>query len=261
MRVLLTNDDGYRSFLFKVILRNLQKQTWISELQVAAPEKEQSWRSGSMSGLGSIHPKFIEMEGQRVAVIDGTPADCADFGVYHLFNEYPDLVISGINCGENTGLGFLMCSGTLGAAMHGNLLLKPVPGVALSQCLFDHDMYLKIKENDLTSQELTQYTAHLDNALELIWQKLKDTEGSPFSSNPKPITWAFNIPGLEAENMSVQDAKVGDSRLLQCYRKVGEEYKHQLKEYVESKEEGSDTQVVKSGKISLTTIDLRRLCQ
>ena len=261
MRVLLTNDDGYNSVLFKIVLRNLKKQSWVTELQVAAPEKEQSWRSGSMSGHGSIHPRYADVEGQRIAIIDGTPADCADFGVYHLFSEYPDLVISGINCGENTGLGFLMCSGTLGAAMHGNLLLKPIPGVALSQCLFNREKYLKIKDNALSPDELQKYTLHLNDALELIWQKLKDSDGSPFSVDPQPITWAFNIPDVASDKMVVQEARLGDSRLLQCYCKVGDEYKHLLKEYVDSKERDSDVQVVKSGKISLTKIDLRRLCQ
>jgi len=69
----------------------------------------------------------------NIHALDGTPADCADIGIYHLFESRPDLLISGINTGGNEGLGFLLSSGTVGACLEANI--AGLPAVALSQGL------------------------------------------------------------------------------------------------------------------------------
>ena len=45
-------------------------------------------------------------------IVDGYPADCVQVGSFGLLDELPDFVVSGINIGINTGLGFFMASGT-----------------------------------------------------------------------------------------------------------------------------------------------------
>jgi 5'-nucleotidase len=51
--------------------------------------------------------------------IDGTPTDCVNIALDHLLPRRPDIVISGMNIGYNAGVPFILCSGTLGAAIEG----------------------------------------------------------------------------------------------------------------------------------------------
>ena len=55
----------------------------------------------------------------------GTPADCVNLGIYNLLESKPDIVVSGVNLGFNTGLGFLLASGTVGACFEANIAGLP----------------------------------------------------------------------------------------------------------------------------------------
>lgn len=126
LRILISNDDGIHAPGLKSlyrIARTLSKDVW-----VVAPETEQSGAAHSLS----IHTplRLRKISHQRYAV-NGTPTDCVLVSMGRLFKKRkPDLVLSGVNYGGNTGED-VTYSGTVAAAMEATLL--GIPAIALSQ--------------------------------------------------------------------------------------------------------------------------------
>ena len=93
---------------------------------LVAPSSNQS---GSATSISSTGVRFSSL-GKQVWRVEGRPADAVRLGIGHLLREAPpDLVISGINFGQNMGLD-VMVSGTVGAAVTASQL--GVPAIALS---------------------------------------------------------------------------------------------------------------------------------
>ena len=124
MKILLSNDDGVDA---SGILALKQAVEEFGEVYVVAPSNQQS---GIGHALTLYEPlrinKTILRDGSLAYSVSGTPTDAVTLGVYEIMDEKPDLVISGINTGQNTGKGELTTSGTLGAAMEAasNLVKK-----------------------------------------------------------------------------------------------------------------------------------------
>jgi 5'-nucleotidase len=79
----------------------------------------------------------LEAIEDRVFAVDGTPTDCVNVAVTHVFNGLPDLVVSGINKGWNLG-DDVTYSGTVAGALEGALLGIPSIGVSLRQTRDDY---------------------------------------------------------------------------------------------------------------------------
>lgn len=133
LKILLTNDDGIHSAGMFTLVSLLQKWSNV-QLYIVAPATQQSGASMSFSSFREVaiepydYPKPVE----QAWAVHGTPIDCVKLALRILFTENPpDLVISGINHGENTGRN-LFYSGTVGAAHEA--LLYGIPAIALSQC-------------------------------------------------------------------------------------------------------------------------------
>jgi 5'-nucleotidase len=126
MRILVTNDDGIHAHGIKVledIARALSDDVW-----VVAPEMDQSGVSHSLSLNDPLRLRKIS---DRHFAVNGTPTDCVIMAVRHvLFDQKPDLVLSGINHGQNVAED-VTYSGTIAAAMEGTIL--GVRSIALSQ--------------------------------------------------------------------------------------------------------------------------------
>ncbi|WP_062116326.1 5'/3'-nucleotidase SurE [Aureimonas sp. AU40] len=125
MRVLLTNDDGIHAEGLSVlehIARQLSDDVW-----VVAPETDQSGLSHSLT-LSS--PLRLRQESERRFALRGTPTDCVIMAVKHLLPEAPDLVLSGVNAGQNVS-DDVSYSGTVAGAIEGMML--GVRSIALSQ--------------------------------------------------------------------------------------------------------------------------------
>ncbi len=125
MRILLTNDDGIHApglAALEEIARGLSDDIW-----VCAPAEEQS---GAGHSLTLHHPvRLRELSAKRYAVT-GTPTDCVMLAVNQLMETKPDLILSGVNRGQNLG-DDITYSGTVSAAMEG--ALAGIRSVALSQ--------------------------------------------------------------------------------------------------------------------------------
>jgi len=130
---LLVNDDGVQSPFLLPLAARLSE---LGKVSIAVPLHEKSWTGKSMTRHGKlrVHPlqgaAWPGFEPYAAVAVEGTPSDCANLGVHHLFGGAPDWVVSGINIGMNAGLNFIVNSGTVGAALEAALV--GVPAVAFS---------------------------------------------------------------------------------------------------------------------------------
>jgi 5'-nucleotidase len=128
MRILLTNDDGIHApglELLEVIAARLSDDVW-----VCAPAEE---NSGAGHSLTLNMPVRLRQFGPKRFAVTGTPTDAVNLALRKLFAEKaPDLVISGINAGENLA-DDITYSGTISAAMEA--ALAGIPAVAMSQAM------------------------------------------------------------------------------------------------------------------------------
>ena len=138
MKILVTNDDGYRAKGIKSLVNIMKKY---GEVTVVAPKIHQSGTSMAVTlGFRPIAVKdFGEVDGARWIYVDATPASCVKFGIDNVFTDgKPDLVVSGINHGTNTATAACY-SGTLGAVEEASLSGIPAIGVSLDNLSADAD--------------------------------------------------------------------------------------------------------------------------
>src|SRR5438105_8495161 len=122
-RILVTNDDGYRSDGLHALTRVL---TPLGEVTIVAPVLE---ASAIGHALTLRRPLRLERIEERVFAVDGTPTDCVNIALTQVLADAPDLVVSGINKGWNLG-DDVTYSGTVAGAFEGALL--GVAGMAVS---------------------------------------------------------------------------------------------------------------------------------
>lgn len=113
---LLTNDDGIDSPALMPFARALAER---GEVRIVVPDRERSWIGKAISRHDAIEVDHVERDGIPAWTCSGYPADAVQLGIHSLFATPPSLVISGINLGYNHGAGFLLSSGTVGAAFEG----------------------------------------------------------------------------------------------------------------------------------------------
>src|SRR6266545_2219447 len=122
-RILVTNDDGYRSAGIHALADALAP---LGEIIIVAPVDE---ASAIGHALTLRRPLRLERISERVFAVDGTPTDCVNIGVTTVLKEMPALIVSGINKGWNLG-DDITYSGTVSGAFEGALL--GVPSIAVS---------------------------------------------------------------------------------------------------------------------------------
>ncbi|WBU65090.1 5'/3'-nucleotidase SurE [Paracoccus aerodenitrificans] len=129
MRILITNDDGINAPGLKVAeeiaaeIAGPEGEVW-----VVAPAFEQS---GVAHCISFSHPTMIAQLAERRYAAEGSPADCVLAAIHDIMADAPpDLVISGVNRGNNSGENAAY-SGTVGGAMEA--ALQGLPAIALSQ--------------------------------------------------------------------------------------------------------------------------------
>jgi 5'-nucleotidase len=125
MKILVTNDDGIHAdglVVLEKIARTISDDVW-----VVAPEAEQSGASHSLSLADPVRLRKID---KRRFAVKGTPTDCVLMGISKVMEEKPDLVLSGVNRGQNIA-DDVTYSGTIAAAMEGAVF--GVKSIAVSQ--------------------------------------------------------------------------------------------------------------------------------
>lgn len=125
-RILITNDDGIHAPGLEVlehIAASVSDDVW-----VVAPAEEQS---GMSRALTLNAPLRVQQLGDKRFSVTGTPTDCVHMAVHGLIEgEAPDLLLSGVNSGQNIAEDVTF-SGTVAGAMQGTQL--GVPSIAWSQ--------------------------------------------------------------------------------------------------------------------------------
>ena len=129
--ILVTNDDGIGA---PGIYALCQVLTSFGDLVVVAPSTERSAVGHAITLSDPLRVwKYHRNDTFFGYAVNGTPADCVKIGYWAILKKKPDLVISGINLGPNTGVNTIY-SGTVSAATEGAML--GVPSFAISLCTY-----------------------------------------------------------------------------------------------------------------------------
>lgn len=130
--ILISNDDGYNA---KGIRSLVDMVKGLGQVVVCAPDGP---RSGFSCAFSATTPLLLthreSTEGVDIWSSNGTPADCVKLALARILNRQPDLVLGGINHGDNASVNSHY-SGTMGVVMEG--AMKGIPSVAYSLC--DHN--------------------------------------------------------------------------------------------------------------------------
>jgi 5'-nucleotidase len=139
LRILLTNDDGIFAEGLQELVKQFQKIA--EELYVVAPNHEQSATGHAITmhrPLRAEKVKYQHSPEVNAWSVNGTPADCVKLAVESILPVKPDLVVSGINRGDNLGTDVLY-SGTVSAAIEAAIL--GLPAIAVSLAEFNEPVY------------------------------------------------------------------------------------------------------------------------
>lgn len=132
--ILISNDDGVGA---KGLAKLLEALTGLGEIIVMAPDGP---RSGASSAITSECPikyrQVIKEQDITIYKCNGTPVDCIKLALFELMPRRPDLVIGGINHGDNSSVN-IHYSGTMGVTIEG--CLKGIPSIGFSLCSYDSD--------------------------------------------------------------------------------------------------------------------------
>lgn len=131
MRILVSNDDGYFSPGIKALA---EAMATLGEVIVVAPEQN---HSGASNSLTLSRPLSVHHAPNGFRYVNGTPTDCVHIALTGLLELKPDIVVSGINDGQNMGDDTIY-SGTVAAAMEGYLFGVPSFAFSLVQKGWTH---------------------------------------------------------------------------------------------------------------------------
>ncbi len=235
MRFLLTNDDGIYAHGLLAMKNELEKYGHVT---VIAPITEQSAVGHTITIADPIKVKPVQRAGGFFGYgIAGSPADCVKLGISCIMDNKPDVVVSGINRGENIGINALY-SGTVSAATEA--LILGFTGIAVSV-----DEYV-----DPDYSAASTFAARLAHLLALKGIRL------PFALN-------VNCPSTTLERIKgVRITRQGESRFTDKFVKRedprGNTYYWQAGR-TKIVDDGEDTDAVclKKGMISITPIHYR----
>ena len=129
MDILITNDDSIDSLGLRMLAEAVKP---LGTVYVVAPATDQSGSGLGINYLNPIRVRTVDWGDEIKAwKVEGSPADCVKLALGPLLDKKPDLVLSGINFGSNSGRTALY-SGTVAGAIEG--VLRGIPSIAFSCC-------------------------------------------------------------------------------------------------------------------------------
>ena len=173
MRLLLSNDDGYLAPGLTALAESFED----ADLLVIAPERN---CSGASNSLTLDRPLRLQRAQNGFWFIDGTPTDCVHLAMTAAeFAPLPDLVIGGINAGENLGDDVLY-SGTVAVAMEGRMMGRPSIAISLAGPVPTHyDTAARVTRllvEGMRRTALPPDTVLNVNVPDVTWQELRGFE-------------------------------------------------------------------------------------
>lgn len=152
--ILITNDDGYAAAGIQALTRAVAP---LGDIYVVAPDGA---RSGAACAITATTPvSFREIhypaypDSVRLFACSGTPVDCVKLAWDNILPRTPDLLLSGINHGDNASIS-VHYSGTMGAVFEG--CMKEIPSIGLSLYLKRGQRYEDYPVSDDTLAAITQ---------------------------------------------------------------------------------------------------------
>jgi len=244
--LLLTNDDGVDSPALLPFARALAE---IAQVKLVVPAEERSWIGKAITRFDEVRVERTVRNGVEIFVADGYPADCTQLGVHSLFGEKPEMVLSGINIGLNHGLGFLLSSGTVGAAAEG--WIAGLPAVAFSTgSPFDHRGWAKGAWSDSSA-------LFWEGAAALAVDVLSDILAAGFPSGVDVLSVNFpHDAGMESPRRITSLAKVGYDNIFR--ENEPGRFIHDFNTGLRMTGDlaGSDVEAVRSGAVAITPLQL-----
>lgn len=229
MRILITNDDGWQAPGIRALADVLSAR---AEVVIVAPESN---RSACSSSLTVGRPIEIHQVEENCYAVAGTPADCVHIAVTGILPWRPDLVVSGINQGQNLGEDTIY-SGTVAGATEG--FLYDIPSIAFSQVDFGWE--------------------HLDSAARIS----ADIIDRLYGQLPMPWLFNVNIPNLPYESLKTHKAtRLGrrnpSSGVIRVKMENGQKA-FQIGPYgtIRDDREGTDFHAVNQGWVSITPLQV-----
>lgn len=260
MKILLCNDDGVDAHGLWALYQEISK---IAETLVVAPSTERSAVGHGISVYNNVTlRRHVREEMEWGYGLDGTPADCVKMALTTIMQDAPpDLVISGINRGQNTGTSILY-SGTVAAALEATM--SGIPSIAISQAVWatpsgidQHGNPVPTHTSDVAAalaRDEADYSAAAQFAARLAQQVLQN-------GLPPGVLLNVNVPMLPPDQIKgVTISKMGRSIFVDkfhmvsdcegatCYRNIGDRL-------IQSPEgDDWDDLVLRRGKISVTPL-------
>ena len=237
VQILLTNDDGIESEGLYALYQELQD---VADVVIVAPRGERSALGHAITLSDPLRVEKVKKNGQRYGyAVSGTPVDCVKLAVSVILKSRPDLVISGINSGLNTGV-HIVYSGTVSAALEAAIL--GIPAIAVSVA-------------STASLDFTHYTQFVKKLSLMVLHR----------GLPAGTLLNVNMPSQESDH----NPEIVISRQAKCYVKDNFQKRvdprNRIYYWLDSEElfvmEGgddtgidTDVEAVKKGKISITPI-------
>ncbi|MCK9297516.1 5'/3'-nucleotidase SurE [Methanoculleus sp. YWC-01] len=240
-KILLTNDDGITSAGLWAAYDALAP---IADVTVVAPATQQSAVGRSISIFEPIRANRVTMNGVPAYSVGGKPTDSVIIGLFAL-RLNPDLVVSGINIGENLSYESIMTSGTVGAALEASN--QGVPSLAFS---------LQVEDQGEKFDDPSNITDRFSDAKRVVRDVCERVLATGFPENahvinvniPAPVRGGYEITRLAEKLFYTGVEERLDPRGRPYYWIDGPLY--------EDAEEGTDVHAVQRGNVSITPITL-----
>ena len=229
MKILVSNDDGY---LAPGIIALAEALKPLAEIIVVAPDSN---RSASSNSLTLDRPLSVYRADNGFYFVNGTPSDCVHVALTGGLAFRPDLIVSGINQGQNMGDDTLY-SGTVAAATEG--FLFGIPAIAFSQ--------------------VEKGWAHVDAAARIA----RDFVERRLDALPKPYLLNVNIPNVPYEEIKgVKATRLGKRHESEAVIKTQDPHGREIfwigpAGKAKDAAEGTDFHAVADGFVSVTPLQI-----
>ena len=239
MKILLTNDDGIHAPGLFALYEALKSDY---DLHIVAPELEMSAVGHAITLVDPIRVKPVHKKGVFFGhAVSGTPADCVKIAVQEILDPPPDIILSGINWGNNVGVNILY-SGTVSAATEGAFL--GIPSAAISVGIQPEPNF--------------EFAARFSRKVIRILTKSGLKDGTALN---------VNIPPVPPEEISgVCLARQGTSRFEERFEKRTDPrgnvyYWLSGETFIENGNADNDSAALKQNKITITPIHYDLTCE
>lgn len=193
----------------------------------------------------------ITYEGVDMFLLNGTPADCVQIGLYDVVDTRPKMILSGINIGLNIGRARTLSSGTISAAIEG--AIDGVRSLAVSLSI---PLSMRDKKTDFYHPSSYQY---FENASQ-ITAKIIDI--ILYKTLNGVDLFSLNIPFHATVNTPLEVTTLFPTKYGRLFHKTKNKFLHSTPpiEFT-NMDEGTDLKAIHEEKISLTPMNISLAAQ